>query len=512
MLDRRQVAAMGDVRHKRSNYRPEIDGLRAIAVVPVVLYHAHLGSPGGFVGVDVFFVISGYLITSLLAKDLENGRLDLLGFWERRIRRIFPALVVVTVATLVAGWFLLLPTDYGELAQSVFFQTLLCSNFFFWTHTNYFDGAADLKPLLHTWSLSVEEQFYLLYPFALILLTKVRRQLAFIAVAVILCLGLDLSIYGVTHHPRAAFYLLPFRAWELGLGAILVAVRHRTLGVWFNEALSTIGLASILYAVFSYDSSVSVPGIAALPPCIGTACFIYSNSARLTVTGKILSCRPFVFIGLISYSLYLWHWPVLVFANYWALEPLSSSVRIFLVAISLVLAAASWRLVETPLRRGSPSRKRVLLVASVTVFALLLLSFSIQKLDGVSSRLPHETLRYADARFDFNPVFHSELTLQDAEAGRFLLFGSKRLEDPLNLFVWGDSHAMAVLPALDDLSKQHSIRACAATHSETPPLLDYVPAGVYSLGNEAPTFGQAVLKFVRVSHSERHTRCEMEGV
>jgi Acyltransferase family len=175
------MAAMGDVRHKCCSYRPEINGLRAIAAVPVVLYHAHIGSPGGFVGVDVFFVISGYLITSWLAKDLEDGRIDLLAFWERRIRRILPALVAVTVATLAAGWLLLLPIDYAELAQSVFFQTLLCFNFFFWTHTNYFDGAADLKPLLHPWFLSVEEQFYLLYPFALILLTKVRRQFAFVA-------------------------------------------------------------------------------------------------------------------------------------------------------------------------------------------------------------------------------------------------------------------------------------------------------------------------------------------
>jgi hypothetical protein len=187
-------------------------------------------------------------------------------------------------------------------------------------------------------------------------------------------------------------------------------------------------------------------------------------------------------------------------ANYWALEPLPLSIRVFLVAISFLLAAVSLRFVETPFRKNPPSRKRVLLVASTSLCGLLLLSFSIQRLDGVSARLPREMLRYANARFDFNPAFHSELTLQDAQAARFLFFGSKRLDEPLNLFVWGDSHAMAVLPALDDLSKQHSMRACAATHAETPPLVNYVPAGPYSLGNEAPAFGRAVLKFVRANH------------
>jgi peptidoglycan/LPS O-acetylase OafA/YrhL len=158
-------------------HRPEIDGLRALAVVPVLLYHAQLAAPGGFVGVDVFFVISGYLITSLLLKTMEEGHLNLLEFWERRVRRIFPALAVVTLATLVVGWFLLLPADYKELAESVCAQTFLASNIFFWRHTSYFGGAADLKPLLHTWSLAVEEQFYLLYPLILLGLAKVSRPI-----------------------------------------------------------------------------------------------------------------------------------------------------------------------------------------------------------------------------------------------------------------------------------------------------------------------------------------------
>jgi peptidoglycan/LPS O-acetylase OafA/YrhL len=368
---------------ERGGYRPEIDGLRAWAVIAVILYHARLGSPGGFVGVDVFFVISGYLITSLLLEDLKKGRLNLLAFWERRIRRLFPAVVVVTLTTLVAGWFFLLPVDYGDLAQSVFSQMLLSSNFFFWKNTNYFDGVADLKPLLHTWSLSVEEQFYLLYPFALILLSRVGRKFAVASVAILFSIELALSVYGGTHHPFAAFYLLPFRAWELGLGATLAATRGKTHGpVWFNETLSTLGLASILYVVF-FSKSISAPGIAVIPVCLGTGVFIYANTANLTLVGKFLCWRPFVFIGLISYSLYLWHWPVLVFANYWALGPLSLPVRILLVVSSLVLAMASWKFVETPFRRAFPGRKRLLIAASIVAFAFLMLSVAIQKLDGV---------------------------------------------------------------------------------------------------------------------------------
>jgi peptidoglycan/LPS O-acetylase OafA/YrhL len=484
---------------ERGGYRPEIDGLRALAVIAVILYHARLGLPGGFVGVDVFFVISGYLITSLLLEDLKKGRLNLLAFWERRIRRLFPAVVVVTLTTLVAGWFFLLPGDYGDLAQSVFSQMLLSSNFFFWKNTNYFDGLADLKPLLHTWSLSVEEQFYLLYPFALILLSRVGRKFAVASVAILLSIELALSVYGVSHHPFAAFYLLPFRAWELGLGAILATARGKThWAVWFNETLSTIGLALILYVFFS--RSISAPGIAVIPVCLGTAVFIYVNTAKLTLVGKFLCWRPFVSIGLVSYSLYLWHWPVLVFANYWALGPLSFPVRILLVGSSLVLAMASWKFVETPFRRAFPGRKRVLIVASIVAFAFLMLSLTIQKLDGVKSRLPVETLRYANARFDFNPAFNSNLSLQDVKAGRLLLFGSNQSDIPVDLLVWGDSHAWAILPPLDDLSKQHSTLGCAATHAQTPPLLDYVPDGDYSLGKDAPAFGQAVLSFIRAHH------------
>jgi peptidoglycan/LPS O-acetylase OafA/YrhL len=490
-------------RHNSIEYRPEIDGLRALAVVPVLLYHAQLGASGGFVGVDVFFVISGFLITALLLKRIEAAQLDLLEFWERRIRRLFPALAVMTLATLVGGWFLLLPADYKELGESVSAQTLLSSNIFFWRHTNYFDGAADLKPLLHTWSLAVEEQFYLLYPLMLLGLARLRRPLGAL-IFLFLCLGsFALSVDGVANQPQATFYLLPSRIWELGLGAIVAALPPPiSIPAWVKELASGLGLAIILYAISFYNASIPFPGLAALLPCFGAALFIQSNGQKLTLTGKLLSCPPIVFVGLISYSLYLWHWPILVFANYWALKPLPFPIRIGLLCFCFLLAIASWKYVEIPFRGRElvPRKIPLFVLASATASVLLILGVSISRFDGVSSRLPEAVLRFANGRFDFNPAFNREVSLRDAAVGRFFALGSKRPEDPIQLLVWGDSHAMAALPALDYLCNEYSVRAFAATHSETPPLLDYVPQGSYSLREDAPAYGESVIRFIRANH------------
>jgi peptidoglycan/LPS O-acetylase OafA/YrhL len=497
----RTGAARAMTRSNFSNeYRPEIDGLRAVAVLPVLLYHAQLGAPGGFVGVDVFFVISGYLITSLLLKKMEASSLDLLEFWERRIRRLFPALASVTMVTLVGGWFLLLPADYKELGESVCAQSLLLSNVFFWRHTGYFSGAAELKPLLHTWSLAVEEQFYLLYPLVLLGLARLRRPIGALIVCLLCIASFAISLDGVAHHPQAAFYLLPSRIWELGLGAVVAALpRTVSYPARFHELASGLGLAMILYAISFYSASTLFPGIAALLPCVGAALFIHSNKPSLTIAGKILSCRPFVFIGLISYSLYLWHWPVLVFSNYWALNPLPISIRIALLCLSLLIAAASWKYVEIPFRNQRLVTRRIAVFVSAlsTASILLMLGIGISRFDGVDSRLPEPVIRFANGKLDFNPAFDRELSLQDAQAGRFLAFGSDKIENPTHILIWGDSHAMAALPALDYLCNEYSFRAFAATHSETPPLLDYVPEGSYSLGKDASAFGDAVIRFIR---------------
>src|SRR5437588_3933319 len=231
-------------------YRPDIDGLRALAILPVILFHAGLGCTGGLVGVDVFFVISGFLITSLILNEIDGNCFSLVNFWERRIRRIFPALVPVVVAILVAGWFLYLPHDFELLGQSTVAQAVLTSNFFFWRHSGYFDAASDTMPLLHTWSLAVEEQFYLLFPPLLVFLARCKRR-SNALIILCLCIGsFELSVLGTGFNQSATYYLLPTRAWELLMGALLSAVPGRQLAKpWWNEAISWSGLALILFSI-----------------------------------------------------------------------------------------------------------------------------------------------------------------------------------------------------------------------------------------------------------------------
>ena len=268
-------------------YRPEIDGLRALAILPVVLFHLHVaGFAGGYVGVDVFFVISGYLITSLIQQELDRGEFSFVRFWERRARRILPALTVVVLFSLAAGWFILTPTDLDNLGASAFAQSLFGSNVLFWLQAGYFEPGAGSKPLLHSWSLAVEEQFYLCFPFMLVLLGMVGRISRVRLIAGFLLLSLVLSVYGVADHPTAAFYLLPTRAWELLLGAVLalapgLASRVSSADRW-NEILSWLGLAAIAVAVFGYHAETPFPGLAALLPCLGTAAIIRTNEYRLT--------------------------------------------------------------------------------------------------------------------------------------------------------------------------------------------------------------------------------------
>ena len=337
-------------------YRPEIDGLRAIAVMAVVLFHAGLGVSGGFIGVDVFFVISGFLITSLIIKDLEAGKFTLANFWERRARRIIPAAVVLVFVVLAAGWFLLLPSDYAALGKSAAWHAAFAANIYFWRNTNYFASAAEEQPLLHTWSLAVEEQFYLIVPLLLLALFRFpyfrSRGLLLALFLIGFAFSLALSIVVVPRMPAVAFYLLPTRAWELLAGSIIAILPAASLSRIWREILCGIALITIVVPCFIYTKETPFPGLAALPPCLGTALFIWASGPASTSIQNstfniqnLLAARPVVFIGLISYSLYLWHWPLFAFSTYWALDPLSLPYRLCLVAASFVLAILSWRFV-----------------------------------------------------------------------------------------------------------------------------------------------------------------------
>ncbi|HEX5704041.1 MAG TPA: acyltransferase family protein [Pyrinomonadaceae bacterium] len=495
------------------SYRPEVDGLRAIAVVAVVLYHAGgFYCHGGYVGVDVFFVISGFLITSLIWRDLETGRFTFAYFWERRARRIVPALVVVTAATLVAGWFLLLPGDYKNLGQEAAALAVFGANVYYWRNTGYFEGGADEKPLLHTWSLGVEEQFYLLVPFLLWGIFRVKALRTRAGVFSILLAGFTvsfaLSIYGVIKSPSATFYLLPTRAWELLLGALVAFVppafalpsRPR-----LRELLALAGLALILVPVFAYTPETPFPGAAALSPCLGTALIIWANErteGRIpTAVGVALSSRPIVFLGLISYSLYLWHWPLLAFSKYWTLAPLSADLgfatRVGMLSLGFLLAVLSWKYVETPLRtrRLGTSRKSAFLFAGTGLIVILSGGLICLTMQGFPKRFSELANEFANAKSD--RAFLINVTPDDARAGNLVPIGVVNPALRPSVLAWGDSHAMSAIPALDACLKDKGLAGRAATHSVTAPVLNWFMVSKFGLSKDSIAFNDAVLSYVR---------------
>jgi peptidoglycan/LPS O-acetylase OafA/YrhL len=503
-------------------HRPEVDGLRAVAVVPVVLFHADLGCPGGYVGVDVFFVISGYLITALILQAMAAGTFTLVQFWERRVRRIAPALVAMVAATLLAGGFLFLPEDLYLLGKSAIAQSLMVANVHFFGRSGYFDGGVEGDPLLHTWSLAVEEQFYLVLPLALLALRRCSTRTTGLVLTGVLISSLIASVYGAYAFPSATFYLLPTRAWELLLGS-LIALRvlapgespgaerfenssmlHRPPatrrglrrgGPWLREALTALGLAMIAFAVFAYDRNTPFPGAAALLPCLGTAAVIWANAPTLTRCARLLTTRPMTFIGQISYSLYLWHWPVLVYAKYWANPELSPLQRWLLVAVSVGLAIVSWRFIETPFRRGMllTERRRLFGTATAALACLLLAGVGIKAGHGLPFRMSDEVNAYAQGKQD--KAFLKNVSLEDARAGRFVDIGTG--SGDIDLMVWGDSHAMAVLPVLHELCAEHVLHGAAATHSATAPLVGFASPSPYGLKHDSIDYNAAVLDFVR---------------
>jgi peptidoglycan/LPS O-acetylase OafA/YrhL len=491
-------------------YRPEIDGLRAVAVLAVVLFHADLRVPGGFVGVDVFFVISGFLITSLILRDLEAGKFTLVHFWERRARRIVPAAVVMVMAVITAGWFLLLPSDYAALGKSAGMHAAFGANFYFWRNTNYFASSADEQPLLHTWSLSVEEQFYVIVPFLLLFLFRYplfrRRSTLLILLTSGFLISLALSILLLPREQAAAFYLLPTRAWELLAGSIVALLPAVSLSRLGRELLCGLALTAILAPCFLYDKQTAFPGLAALAPCLGSALFIWiSGTAVAGLRGPvcwfkaILSARPLVFVGLISYSLYLWHWPLFAFANYWTLEPLSVHDRVALVLLSFALALLSWRYVETPFRSrriGAGSRAKFAWSA-VGVASTVVMSCVIAVVKGLPMRFDSDLIAVDEVKLERLVSRQSvkPTSLDEAKRGVFPRLGKAEGSTP-QIFVWGDSHARQVLPAIHSIATEGNFCALAAWHSATAPIAGYRSTSQSSLLEESVEWNAAILDYI----------------
>lgn len=483
--------------------RPEIDGLRAVAIIPVLLYHGHLGLSGGFVGVDVFFVISGYLITALLLNSVESGRFSMFDFWERRIRRIFPPLAAVLLASLAVGWLLLLPHDLKMLGESVAAQAMLLSNVLFSLQSGYFAEANEFTPLLHTWSLAIEEQFYLFWPLLLAALARLGRPRLGRFVLLFGLASFGLNLYLTPRFPEAAFYLLPGRAWELLVGAYLaIAPPPSPKDGWRKEALSAAGLAAVLLAMVFYGPETAFPGAAAAVPCLGTALVIWTNGASLSAVGRLLAIRPLVFVGWISYSLYLWHWPLLAFGKYYleyyASTPMGLGHRLALLALALAMAVVSWKVVETPFRKGRllKNRKRIFAFAFVLTAAFCLAGLAIYRTGGFPSRVSPEVRRVDGPRRELSRL--PNVTLEQARHGDWVELGIGGPERPIGLLLWGDSHAAALIPVFDVLCQERGIRGNAAVHYLTPPTLG--PAAENGADRDetpAAAFNSAVLEFAR---------------
>lgn len=456
-------------------YRREIDGLRALAVVPVIFFHAGFETvSGGYVGVDVFFVISGYLITTILINEMEEGNYSILRFYERRARRILPALTVVIAASIPFAWMLLQPKELEDFANSVIAAAIFSSNILFWREAGYFDAAAELKPLLHTWSLAVEEQYYILFPLFLFFVWRFGRKAVLGSLVFFFVASLALGHWAAMDKPSASFYLLPTRGWELLIGALSAfylkspaADRYKSL----HQPLSLAGLLMIVYAIFFFDDNIRIPGLPMLIPTAGAALIILFAHEG-TIAKRILGAAPFVGIGLISYSAYLWHQPILVFARHYMFRdslglglPLHDNLTInsALIVLSLLAAWASWRFVELPFRKRSHmGRNYKWAYASVTALA------SIALVGFLSIPAPTQN-RVAMSKTWAKDVRLNACLLSDMQATRH---APGCFSDKQDVLIWGDSHAASLSIGLREAVEAKGLGFTQLTETACPPLLD----------------------------------------
>jgi peptidoglycan/LPS O-acetylase OafA/YrhL len=437
-----------------------------------VLYHSGLPFiTGGFTGVDIFFVISGYLIGGNIYSELCSGNFSYLRFYQHRVRRILPAFFSVLVFILLAAMLLLSPQEAIETGRSAFAAVLSASNILFWKRTNYFWNGSKSNPLLMTWSLGVEEQFYAVIPLLMVLLTRIRRKLLFPTIIVICVLSFALAWYELGRNPMFAFYMLPARAWELGLGVALAAKLHgdrNSMPTRLVETMSWAGLTLMLAPVALLSAKTAFPGPAALPSVLGTALVLAVPGSW--INRRLLPLPPLLFIGKVSYSWYLWHWPILAFLHVLYGIKLPIPISLLGIALSLVLAALSYLLIEQPLRRSSRAAAPLLLRYATVSAVALVVSAVVWLSDGVPQRFPE--------------LAKIESTSQSLMADHCLVSGDDPNLSPAcygtssshpAVALWGDSHSGALAPGLrsvvtaqgyefDELSKYACLPLMEATY------------------------------------------------
>jgi peptidoglycan/LPS O-acetylase OafA/YrhL len=463
--------------HAAPGYRADIDGLRALAILPVLLFHLGVrGIPGGFVGVDIFFVISGFVITRGLWADLDTGRFSLGGFYERRVRRLLPALGAMLVATTIAAWLILLPPALIHYSQSLAASAVSASNLFLWVGSGYFAPDARQVPLMHLWSLAVEEQFYLLFP---LLLAAGHRRFrracgpALLAVALI-SFALNLALLPIA--PSATFFLLPTRLWELLAGALLVLYPVRTGAAWLRQAAAIAGTALIVLPILSYSELTPFPGIAALPPVLGAAALVFAGAPRddsrsATTITRLLASPLLVFVGRLSYPLYLVHWPIIVLVREVTMREPSGTMIAAMFAGSIALAWAIQRWIERPLRYAKADRRTVMRVATVALLAAALAGVVGVATRGAPGRLalPATQALMTDARWGKGRCFFeggaNPLVWQETACTRVSGAGPKVL-------LWGDSFAAHYVPGIEANAGGIAGTIVQYTAAACTPLLD----------------------------------------
>lgn len=463
-----------DATHR--HYRPDIDGLRAVAIIAVVLHHFNVPLfEGGFVGVDVFFVISGYLITQIILAGLGDGSFTFARFYERRARRLLPTLSVVLVATFLAAFVVMTPQDLEELSKSMAYTLLFAANLYFADQGGYFSPALEAAPLLHTWSLAVEEQFYLLWPAVLLLAARFGRGVVRAATLLLLVASFAASVAVLGEKPIAAFFYPHTRVWELLVGCML-AIGVPQGGPRLRAVAGVGGLAMILLSVGIYDARTPFPGAAALVPVLGAALIVWSGAGgpALAPVSRLLAVRPMVFVGLVSYAWYLWHWPMLVLYRYAVERDVTSLETTALIAASFALAVASWRYLEQPVRHGLWWKPRRFALGSGAAVAAVLLATAGAGYasHGFIRRHPEAVQDLARAklmRTDDEPSC-PRATARDIADGRVCTIWSAG-DAQRTILLWGDSHASVLRNLLRDLAQRADANVVLVTTPACPPLI-----------------------------------------
>jgi len=484
-------------------YRPEIDGLRAVAVLPVIFCHAGFKTfSGGFVGVDVFFVISGYLITLIIHGELQQGSFSIVQFYERRVRRILPALFFVTLVCIPFAWAWMMPDEFKDFSKSIEKVNLFISNFYFWKEANYFAPDAQLAPMLHTWSLAVEEQFYVIFPIFLIVIQSCSQKKLLILTSILVVASLGLSEWWSKIYPVANFYLLPTRAWELGVGSMMaLSINYwRHVEGWIAQLASSVGLFLVAFSIFTYDEGTPFPSLWALMPVLGAA-LIIGYARPQTLVGKFLSWTPVMGVGLISYSAYLWHHPLFAFARIRLSGNVLPEVYFGLSILVLGLAYFTWRFVERPFRKKSTFTRKQIFIGAVIVSSLFIAFGKFGRWnDGVPERLPLEVKQMAMWAKDRDPrrkECHAKKS-NFIEPVDSCVYGN---ELPPKIAILGDSHAMVLASPLGELLMQENQSIRALTYSSCAPVIGYKNSDKV---DECPKYNKLVQRFL-YSHLEIET-------